>query len=94
MFEAKAKKQLSFEAIAKELGRSEVAVAAMFYGQSQASSEDISKLSKLLDIDEKTLTQQLAGYPDRGRVIDMPPREPLIYRLYEIVQNYGPAYKV
>jgi cyanate lyase len=24
----------------------------------------------------------------------MPPREPLIYRLYEIVQNYGYAYKV
>ena len=25
--------------------------------------------------------------------MDMPPREPLIYRLYEIVQNYGYAYK-
>jgi cyanase len=24
---------------------------------------------------------------------DLPPREPLIYRLYEIVQNYGYAYK-
>lgn len=23
----------------------------------------------------------------------MPPKEPLIYRLYEIVQNYGYAYK-
>lgn len=94
MFEAKAKKQLSFEQIAKELGRSEVAVAALFYGQARASEEDVSKLSKALEIDHKTLEQQLAGYPDRGRVIDMPPREPLIYRLYEIVQNYGPAYKV
>ncbi|KAI4149787.1 MAG: hypothetical protein LQ340_004448 [Diploschistes diacapsis] len=93
MFEAKAKKQLSFEQIAKELGRSEVAVAALFYGQARASEEDVSKLSKALEIDHKTLEQQLAGYPDRGRVIDMPPREPLIYRLYEIVQNYGPAYK-
>ena len=94
MFEAKAKKQLSFEQIAKELGRSEVAVAALFYGQARASEEDITKLSKLLEVDHATLTQQLAGYPDRGRVIDMPPREPLMYRLYEIVQNYGPAYKV
>ena len=25
--------------------------------------------------------------------MDMPPKEPLIYRLYEIVQNYGYAYK-
>ena len=94
MFEAKAKKQLSFEAIGKELGRSEVAVAALFYGQARASEEDVSKLSKLLDVDHATLAQQLAGYPDRGRVIDMPPREPLIYRLYEVIQNYGPAYKV
>ena len=25
--------------------------------------------------------------------MEMPPREPLVYRLYEIVQNYGYAYK-
>ena len=25
--------------------------------------------------------------------MDMPPKEPLIYRLYEIIQNYGYAYK-
>lgn len=25
--------------------------------------------------------------------MEMPPKEPLIYRLYEIVQNYGYAYK-
>ncbi|MCJ1326991.1 Cyanate hydratase [Thelotrema lepadinum] len=93
LFEAKAKKQLSFEQIGKELGRSEVAVAAIFYGQSRPSEEDIKKLSSILDVPLPALTQQLAGFPDRGRVIEMPPREPLMYRLYEIVQNYGPAYK-
>jgi len=35
----------------------------------------------------------LTGFPDRGHTVDLPPREPLIYRLYEIVQNYGYAYK-
>ena len=88
MFEAKAAKKLSFEAIAKELGRAEVAVAAMFYGQARASEEDIEKLSKMLGVDHAKLTQELAGFPDRGRTIDMPPKEPLIYRLFEIVQNY------
>ncbi|KAJ3049327.1 Cyanate hydratase [Rhizophlyctis rosea] len=34
-----------------------------------------------------------SSLPDRGRVVDMPPKDPLIYRLYEIVQNYGYAYK-
>jgi cyanate lyase len=93
LFDAKASKSLNFETIAQALGRSEVAVAALFYGQAQASAEDIDKLSELLGIDKKVLTQQLAGFPDRGRAGPMPPVEPLIYRLYEIVQNYGYAYK-
>lgn len=84
---------MTFEAIAKEVGRDEVAIAALFYGQAQASPEDIQKLSKILDIPSDKLESQLAGIPDRGRTLDMPPREPLIYRLYEIVQNYGYAYK-
>lgn len=75
------------------MGREEVAIAAMFYGQAQASPEDIQKLSQVLDIPVDILESQLSGYPDRGRTMDMPPKEPLIYRLYEIVQNYGYAYK-
>lgn len=93
LFEAKKKKNLTFEAIAKHVGREEVAIAAMFYGQARASPEDIQKLSELLEIPAEKLEAQLSGYPDRGRTIDMPPKEPLIYRLFEIVQNYGYAYK-
>lgn len=84
---------MSFEAIAKHIGRDEVAVAALFYGQAKASEEDVKKLSELLEIDRATLQSQLYAWPDRGRTMDMPPKEPLIYRLYEIVQNYGYAYK-
>lgn len=70
-----------------------MATAAIFYGQARPSQEDIKKLSSLLTIPEDSLSAAMAGYPDRGRTVDMPPREPLIYRLYEIVQNYGYAYK-
>lgn len=35
----------------------------------------------------------MTGWPDRGRQMEMPPKEPLVYRLFEIVQNYGYAYK-
>ncbi|RMD43556.1 hypothetical protein DV735_g1571, partial [Chaetothyriales sp. CBS 134920] len=93
LFEAKAKKGVSFEKLAEELGRSEVAVAALFYGQTTASAEDVKKLSEYLNIDHATLAAQLSGFPDRGKSVPMPPHEPLIYRLYEIVQNYGYAYK-
>jgi cyanate lyase len=84
---------VSFETIGKELGRDEVAVAALFYGQAKASEEDIKKLSDYFGIDHGALTTQLSGFPDRGKSVEMPPKEPLIYRLYEIVQNYGYAYK-
>ncbi|ETN45110.1 cyanate hydratase [Cyphellophora europaea CBS 101466] len=93
LFTAKQKKQVSFETIAKELGRDEVAVAALFYGQTKASEQDIKKLSEYFEIDHATLSAQLSGFPDRGKSVEMPPKEPLIYRLYEVVQNYGYAYK-
>lgn len=93
LFDAKAKKGMTFEDIAKHLGRNEVAVAAIFYGQAQTNEEDVKKLSEVLEIEHGTLSAQLAGFPFRGQVMDMPPKEPLIYRLYEIVQNYGFAYK-
>lgn len=93
LFDAKAAKKLSFEKIAEELGRGEVAVAALFYGQAQASPEDLEKLSKLLGVPQESLEASMMGFPDRGRAGPMPPVEPLIYRLYEVVQNYGYAFK-
>ncbi|KAL9056761.1 MAG: hypothetical protein Q9162_002732 [Coniocarpon cinnabarinum] len=93
LFEAKKTKQLTFEQIGKELGRDEVAVAAIFYGQAKASEDDVVKLSKILSLEQGQLMQMMYGWPDRGRSVPMPPKEPLVYRLYEIVQNYGYAYK-
>lgn len=84
---------MTFEEIAKVVGRDEVAVAALFYGQAKASPEDIKNLSEYFGIDHGTLEQQLGGFPDRGKSVEWPPKEPLIYRLMEIVQNYGYAYK-
>lgn len=93
LFDAKAQKKISFEEVAKKLGRDEVSTAAIFYGQSKASPEDIQNLAEVLGIDQSILETQLGGFPDRGRGMPMPPQEPLIYRLYEVVQNYGYAYK-
>ncbi|KAH6873652.1 cyanate lyase C-terminal domain-containing protein [Thelonectria olida] len=93
LFDGKVAKGLSFETIAKHLDRSEVACAALFYGQATASAEDIDRLSELLDLPKETLAAQMTGFPNRGQAGPMPPVEPLIYRLYEIVQNYGYAYK-
>ncbi|KAK4103879.1 Cyanase [Parathielavia hyrcaniae] len=94
LFEAKTQRRLTFEQIAEALGRSEVAVAALFYGQARATPEDAARLAQLLGLSaESPLASQMVGFPDRGRAGPMPPVEPLIYRLYEIVQNYGYAFK-
>ncbi|KAL2368544.1 Cyanate hydratase [Blastomyces gilchristii] len=93
LFKAKADKKLSFESIAAAIGRNEVATAAIFYGQAKASEEDIAKLAQVLEIDHAHLESLLSGFPDRGKSVSFPPKDPLIYRLYEIVQNYGYAYK-
>lgn len=50
-------------------------------------------MSQILGVPREALAAQLLGFPDRGRSGPMPPVEPLIYRLYEVVQNYGYAYK-
>lgn len=76
MFGAKAAKGLSFEALAQKLGRSEVAVAAIFYGQAQASPDDIAALSAALGLPHDSLARELSGFPERGRTVDMPRRFP------------------
>ncbi|KAK2771065.1 Cyanate hydratase [Onygenales sp. PD_12] len=93
LFKAKAAKQLSFEAIASAIGRNEVATAAIFYGQAKASAEDIANLSKVLDIDHAYLESLLSGFPDRGKSVSFPPKDPLIYRMWEIIANLGYPYK-
>lgn len=93
LFEAKTAKNITFAEIAEHIGRTEVACAALFYGQALASAEDVEKLSSLLDVPRETLAAEMMSFPNRGQSVPMPPTEPLIYRLYEIVQNYGYAYK-
>ncbi|KAI1473525.1 Cyanase [Daldinia eschscholtzii] len=93
LFQAKARHGYTFEELAQKLGRSEVAVAALFYGQAQASDADIEKLTEVLDLPKGELHELSLGFPNRGRAGPMPPVEPLIYRLYEVVQNYGYAFK-
>lgn len=52
-------------------------------------------LSKTLDVPLSALEEAFGDhfFPDRAKLTELPPRDPLIYRLYEIVQVYGYAYK-
>ncbi|TFY61729.1 hypothetical protein EVG20_g6949 [Dentipellis fragilis] len=90
LLEAKARKGLTFEQLGKAIGKDEVWVAALLYGQAKATSEELDKVSQVLEVDAATLHAQLgeAFFPDRG-LGQFPPKDPLIYRLFEGISVYG-----
>jgi cyanate lyase len=87
LFTAKKKLGLSFAALGKEIGRDEVWVAALFYGQARATDEEATRLALALGL-KTDLIEALTDFPTKG-LGPVVPTDPLIYRLYEIMQVYG-----
>ncbi|KAJ7488346.1 cyanate lyase C-terminal domain-containing protein [Mycena latifolia] len=94
LFEGKARKGLTFDEIAKALGKDEVWVAAAFYGQAKFTPDELAQLATLLDLLPVDLQSGLGDHwwPNRG-LGPIPPTDPVIYRLYESVLVYGHAIK-
>ncbi|EMD31279.1 hypothetical protein CERSUDRAFT_89134 [Gelatoporia subvermispora B] len=94
LFEAKAKKGLTFDAIGKAVGRDEVWVASLFYGQAKGTQEELEKLSQVLEIPNDLVQAGIgeAWIPRRG-LGPVPPQDPVLYRLFEGVLVYGNAIK-
>lgn len=84
---AKQEKGLSFADLEALLGRDEVWIAALFYGQASASEAEAQKLVEVLDL-PPVLVAELMAYPAKG-LGPIVPTDPLIYRFYEIMQVYG-----
>lgn len=84
---AKKAKGLSFAELEKILGRDEVWVAALFYRQATASPEEAQKLADALGL-AAAAVEPLTEPPLKG-LGPVVPTDPLIYRLYEIMQVYG-----
>jgi len=84
---AKKKKGLTFSDVGKHIGLDEVCVSAIFYRQASASDEEAKNLASILDLDPE-LTEALTECPTKG-LGPVVPTDPLVYRLYEIMQVYG-----
>ncbi|KAI8982631.1 cyanate hydratase [Pilobolus umbonatus] len=91
MFAAKTLMKLSFESIAEAIGCDEVYTASIFYGQAKPSEEVIIKLSEVLNIPTQHIMEDMGDhyYPNRGGLMSMPPSDPLLYRLFEMMLVYG-----
>jgi cyanate lyase len=85
---AKQRLGLSFAQLGAQLGADEVWVAALFYGQATATTEQANTLLQCLELDP-SLAAQLTTYPVKGALDPVLPTDPLLYRFYEILQVYG-----
>ncbi|MBW4519745.1 MAG: cyanase [Scytolyngbya sp. HA4215-MV1] len=84
---AKQAKGLSFADLEKQIGRDEVWIAALFYGQASASETEASQLIQILGLPVEVAVELMA-FPAKG-LGAVVPTDPLIYRFYEIMQVYG-----
>jgi cyanate lyase len=89
---AKKAKSLTFDAIAKAVGRHKVWTTSALLGQSTMSAEEAQKAVALLGLGPD-VAAALQEMPSKGSVGQTVPVDPLIYRFHEITQVYGTTIK-
>lgn len=64
-------------------------MASVFYGQAIPTANDVEGIAKYLDINVEGLSTELkrSGFIHRGDLGPMPPKDPVIYRLYEVIRT-------
>jgi cyanate lyase len=90
--EAKGKLGLAWPTVGDAIGRAPVYAALLVYGYGQATAEEALGLVRILDL-PKEAAETLMKAPHRTPAQPWPPTDPFIYRLYEMVMLYGPAFK-
>ncbi len=92
IIEAKIAKGLTWEEISKVSENSETWVVTALLGQATMTRPEAEKMAEILELDEEVV-QALTIIPHRGAAMQMPPTDPTLYRLYEMLLVYGPTIK-
>ena len=93
---AKKQRGLTFEEIAKAVGRHKVWVTAALMGQATMSKEEAERAVSVLGLGEgeaSAVASTLQEPPMKGSLDSTVPVDPLIYRFHEITQVYGTTIK-
>ncbi len=90
--EAKKAKNLTFKQIAESIKRHVVWTTSALLGQQSMSLEEATTIVTLLGLSNEA-KQSLMEFPMKGSLETFPPTDPMIYRLYEIMQVYGTTLK-
>jgi len=78
--------------IAEKVGQSKEWTTAALMGQISMTKEEATAAGGVLNLSEDDITL-LQVVPYRGSVTEDVPKDPLIYRLYEVVHVYGTTIK-
>ena len=92
ILEAKREKGLTFEAIARKVGRHKVWPTAALLGQHPMGEEEAEAVVDLLGLDAE-VSRVLQEIPMRGSLDTDVPTDPTIYRIHEVTQVYGTTMK-
>ncbi|MFN8436451.1 MAG: cyanase [Cytophagales bacterium] len=92
LLEAKSMKNITYQTLADEIGRDIVWTTSAILGQNTFDEPEAQKICELLDLDEE-VEKAIQKFPHKGTTSIMPPTDPLIYRLYEVVLIYGETIK-
>jgi len=92
--EAKKVKGLTFADIGKAASRDQVWVASVIYGAASAKEPEAKKIASALGLGPESV-EAMMEYPYKG---SMPPEreiptDPMLYRIYEVLQVYGEPLK-
>jgi cyanate lyase len=90
--EAMRVRDIGFAEIAGKLSRPKVWTTAALLGQHPLQPGDAEAVGTLLGLPESVINS-LTEIPTRGALEEPVPTDPTIYRLYEVLQVYGPALK-
>src|SRR5918998_4143924 len=92
ILEAKREKGLTFEAIARKVGRYKVWTTAALLGQHPMGEEEAQAVVDLLGLDAE-VSRVLQEIPMRGSLDTDVPTDPTSYRIHEVTQVYGTTMK-
>jgi cyanate lyase len=84
---------LTFTEIAERVGRDRVWVTAALHGQHPFDADGAARVVEVLGLEDPDAAAVLQEVPMRGSLPSAVPTDPTIYRLYEVLQVYGPAIK-
>ena len=88
IFSIKVQKGIKWADVAKKVGQSKEWVTAACLGQMTLTKEQAEKVGKIFGLPEPAV-KLLQVAPYKGSLPTAVPTDPLIYRLYELVNVYG-----